>query len=192
MGRTKEFKVEDALEKALNVFWEKGYEAASISDLTEGMGIQRASLYDTFGSKAELFEQSLIDYQRKGLTGLEHALSQGSDPLDSLRQILYTAIPDEISNKNGCFCVNASVEVAPSNPEIATLLGAHNTRVTERLARVVAAGQAQGQFPIKLSPIEAGAYVLTCLNGLHVIAKTNRNPNDLKNCVEMMLRALTA
>ena len=63
MARTKEFDQEQALDAAMNLFWERGYEATSIQDLVEATGVQRQSLYDTFGSKHELFLQSLMRYQ---------------------------------------------------------------------------------------------------------------------------------
>ncbi len=96
MGRTKEFVVEEALERARDIFWSQGFEGTSLSDLTEGMGIQRASLYDTFGSKAELFQQAFAQYQELGYQKLERLLSAGTDPLDSLRRVLESAIPESL------------------------------------------------------------------------------------------------
>ncbi|ADV84368.1 TetR/AcrR family transcriptional regulator [Terriglobus saanensis] len=66
MARTKEFDQEEALDAAMHLFWEHGYEATSIQELVEATGVQRQSLYDTFGSKHELFLQSLMRYQSLG------------------------------------------------------------------------------------------------------------------------------
>lgn len=192
MGRTKEFVVEEALGKALKVFWDKGYEAASIADLSDGMGIQRASLYSTFGSKAELYEAALLEYQANGMAYTETVLAQGSDPLDSFRKLLETAIPKPDCPNHGCFCTNASVELAPHDPQIAQLLSSHFDKVSQRLAKVAAAGQATGQIPITLNPMDVGAYVLTCLQGLHVVSRTVKDPENLKKRIELMLLALTS
>lgn len=190
MGRSKEFIVEEAVEKACDLFWARGYEATSLSELTEGMHIQRPSLYSTFGSKAELFQQALLHYQRKSLQQVEALLAAGSDPLDSLRQLLLSAVPDEGAEHRGCFCVNVAVELGPHDPQIAQLLEAHFERVRGMLGRVIAAGQAQGILTMDLSPREAGGYLLTCVNGLHVAAKTTTDTALLRRHAERMLRTL--
>lgn len=192
MGRTKEFVVEEALGKALKVFWDKGYEAASIADLSGGMGIQRASLYSTFGSKAELYEAALLEYQAKGLAFTESLIAEGKDPIDSFRKLLESTIPKPNCTDNGCFCTNASIELAPHDPQIAQLLSSHFNKVSQRLAKVAAAGQAEGQIPITLNPMDVGAYVLTCLQGLHVTSRTIKDPEELKKRIELMLLALTS
>jgi TetR/AcrR family transcriptional regulator, transcriptional repressor for nem operon len=192
MGRTKEFVVEEALERARDVFWLRGFEGTSLTELTDGMQIQRASLYATFGSKAELFQQALAQYQARGLVHLETVLAAGTDPLDSLRRLLLTAVPEEGAPRRGCFCVNAATELGPHDPAIAAQLEAHFLRVRTILGRTVAAGQARGQLAIDLSPLEAGAYVLVCLNGLHVAAKTTTDPDSIRRSAERMLGALTA
>ncbi len=192
MGRLKEFVVEEAVEKACDLFWARGYEATSLSELTEGMHIQRASLYSTFGSKAELFQQALQQYQRKSLKRVEELLARGSDPLDSLRQLLLSAIPEPGTLRHGCFCVNVAIELGPHDPQIAQLLEAHFERVHAILGRTIAAGQALGQLTMDLSPREAGAYLLTCLNGLHVAAKTTTDESQLRRHAERMLRTLQA
>lgn len=193
MGRTKEFVVEEALERARDIFWSRGFEGTSLSDLTEGMGIQRASLYDTFGSKAELFQQAFAQYQELGCQNLERLLSEGTDPVDSLRLVLESAIPESLeAERRGCFCVNVAVELAPHDPEVARQLENHLARTGALLARTIAAGQAQGQFSLEISPKEAAAYILTCMNGLHIAAKTSTDLPALRRRAALMLSALTA
>jgi TetR/AcrR family transcriptional regulator, transcriptional repressor for nem operon len=193
MGRTKEFVVEEALERARDIFWSHGFEGASLSDLTEGMGIQRASLYGTFGSKAELFQQALAQYQDLGYRTAERLLAEGTDPKDSLRRFLESAIPEHSeTERRGCFCVNVAVELAPHDPVVARQLETHFARVRALLAKTIAAGQAQGQLSLDVAPLEAAAYLLTCLNGLHVSAKTATDLPALRRRAALMLGALTA
>jgi len=195
MGRLKEFSVEQALEKAVYVFWTKGYEAASMSDLTAEMGIQKASLYDTFGNKAELFRQALAEYQDRGFIEVQKLLDASRDPVDAIRQILLTAVPQVQEtptpcSRKGCFCMNAAVELAPHHPEIAALIEAHYDRVRRRIAQTIALGQGQGMMRIDLTPLEAAAFVLDHLNGLHVAAKTVNDPDLLRRRVEFTLATL--
>ncbi|MGC4044028.1 MAG: TetR/AcrR family transcriptional regulator [Armatimonas sp.] len=193
MGRTKEFVVEEALERARDIFWSRGFEGTSLSDLTEGMGIQRASLYGTFGSKAELFQQAFAQYQELGYQNLEKLLSEGANPLDSLRHVLESAIPESpTTERRGCFCVNVAVELAPHDPDVARQLENHLARTGSLLAKTIAAGQAQGQLSLEIAPTEAASYILTCLNGLHIAAKTSTDPAALRRRAALMLSALTA
>lgn len=190
MGRVKQFKVEDALAKATDVFWQKGFEAASLSDLTEEMGIQRPSLYDTFGSKAELYRDALMAYQAGARAQLEQLLAEGTTPVDSLRRFLATAIPDSINDRKGCFCVNASIETASHEAEIQEVLQKHFAQVQTLLARYVSAGQAAGEISLDLSPMDAAGYLLTLIHGLHVTARTTADPAILTARAECGLSAL--
>jgi TetR/AcrR family transcriptional regulator, transcriptional repressor for nem operon len=190
MGRIKEFDMDIALEKALGVFWEKGYEATSLSDLTDGMGIQRASLYGAFGSKYELFESAILQYQRESLVALEATVLAPGEPIETLRSILTSAIPEAGQSRKGCFCVNAAIESAQHLPEITRILEAHEMKVKALLARLVATGQAQGVFAISISPMEGAAYLLSSLYGLHVSAKTTCHPESLNRTIDLILKGI--
>ena len=192
MGRVKEFVEEEALAKARDVFWRLGYEATSLSDLTDEMQIQRASLYNTFGSKAELFERALAQYQENSLLLVEEILSLQENPTESIRHLLLTAVPEECfsEKRKGCFCVNVAVELGGQDPNIALRLESHFAQVRTRIAKTIASGQAQGVFAITLSPLEAAGYILSCLNGLYVTAKTTTDTTALHRQIEMILKAL--
>jgi TetR/AcrR family transcriptional repressor of nem operon len=190
MGRHKEFSVEQALDRALHVFWSKGFEGASLSDLTEEMGIQRASLYATYGNKESLYEKALIEYQARGLQALDQKLSGGDDPLEILRSALQTAIPSSLVESNGCFCLNASIDRAPHDPDIRRLLHDHFNKVETALAKVVAKGIAAERFRLDLSPSAAGKYLLVVLNGLHAAAKTEPDHRRLHDTIELALSSL--
>jgi TetR/AcrR family transcriptional regulator, transcriptional repressor for nem operon len=196
MGRTKEFIEAEALAKARDVFWQHGYEATSLTDLTEGMQIQRASLYNTFGSKAELYAKTLLQYQDEGYANIERVLESAENPVESIRQLLYLTIPQSgipcTKSRKGCFCVNAAVEIGASDPVLSASLERYFDKVRARIGKTIAAGQARGVFSLSLSPLEAGGYLLSCINGLQVTAKTTRNPDAMRQQAEMMLCALLA
>ena len=192
MGRNREFKVEEVLDRAANVFWEKGYEATSMSDLTDEMGIQRASLYGAFGSKSELYAEALAQYQEEGRERLRDLLVASASPIEGLRSFLLTAIPTENCPRKGCLCINAAIEVAPHEAQIAELLRSHENLLIKLLAPVVASGQANGSIKLDVSPLEGATYISTCLYGLHVAAKTGIEPKALESRAEQMLSALTS
>jgi TetR/AcrR family transcriptional regulator, transcriptional repressor for nem operon len=191
VGRLKQFNVNEVLSKAVQVFWRKGYDGTSLNDLTDEMGIQRASLYDTFESKEQLYLEALADYQRHGLELVGETLRSGETPTESLTRFLYTAVPSDESLRRGCFCVNSAVEVAPHHEGVATQLREHNRRVVESVAPYVASGQAKGEIRLNISPLDAATFLLTCLSGLHVLAKTERDPEIIRQCADRMIHALT-
>jgi len=188
MGRNREFAVEETLDKALQVFWDKGYEAASMNDLVDAMGIQRASLYHAFGSKAELYVEALIAYQERGYGKLLRLLESEGTAMEKFQRLLETAIPAPASR--GCFCVDAAIELAPHEEGIAALLRAHFDRVTNVIARIAAAGQADGSISTEWSPRDIGSTMLSVLNGLHVTAKTHPEEGALRTQITLALQAL--
>ena len=126
MARPKEFDVEQALEAAMRAFWERGYEATSLSDLTEAMGVPKASLYATYGDKHRLFLAALARYSRHELDGLRAALA-GRSPRAALEAVFAGAVSslDPRDSHRGCFVANSVAEVGPHDAEAAEILRRH-------------------------------------------------------------------
>lgn len=131
MARPKEFDVDTALERALEVFWLRGYEATSMQDLVEAMGIRKASLYGTFGDKRALYLAALKRYQERSLADLRAHLSTAPEPLAALQEFVRAnaASACRRSGRRGCFCINANVELAPHDAEIGERLRRHSEQV---------------------------------------------------------------
>lgn len=128
MPRVKLFDKEEALEKAMILFWEKGFEATSISDLISFLGISKSSFYDTFGSKRLVFESCLNLYMSKRLTGFETLLHSESDIRVGLTQILTLTLDEMLSDKKskGCLIANTCAELGGRDELIRNnLLGHH-------------------------------------------------------------------
>src|SRR5262245_6778969 len=106
MARPKEFDVDDALDRALGTFWRKGYEATSVHDLVAAMGIQRASLYGTFGDKRELYLRALRSYQARSLDAMATALARGRSPKAAVRRFVLgvAAQAGGRQGRFGCMC----------------------------------------------------------------------------------------
>ena len=119
MARTKEFDQEQALDKAMHLFWERGYEATSIQDLVDATGVQRQSLYDTFGSKHEIFLRSLTRYQAMvgDQVGNLKKRHQGGLPL--VKAVFESCAAQTVCDARGCFVVNCGVELGTSDETVA-------------------------------------------------------------------------
>ena len=121
----KQFKRSDALERALRVFWKKGYEKSSLSVLLKGMGVQKGSFYATFGSKHKLFVEALALYIQQRFESFQ-ALKSGQAPLEALRRHLDDVLRESTGPDRflGCFMVNCATELAPVDREVRDIVTA--------------------------------------------------------------------
>ncbi|GAA2606378.1 helix-turn-helix domain-containing protein [Streptomyces axinellae] len=180
MARTKEFDPDTALEAAMRLFWRKGYEGTSTSDLTVELGIARASLYSTFGSKHDLYLAAL-DRFLAGAAGPTPAdiLTSRESALESVRDLLETSVvaPRE-STPPGCFAVNATVEHGDNDPEISQRTTGNASRLETALYGALLRARAEGELASGVDP-KSAATMLTALNhGLKVLARAGTGQND--------------
>lgn len=173
MARPRGFDPEDALEKATRLFWEKGYGATSMQDLVEAMGINRFSLYETFGDKQALFQKALAHYRRT-VTGQMIALLQDTDDgIDAIRAY-FRALTELLSSpmgRIGCLVQNSTVELALHDPEIALALQRTNRAVRDNILAALerAAGAGQLAMPERLE--DRADYLFAVGQGMLVMAK---------------------
>ncbi|HWA56888.1 MAG TPA: TetR/AcrR family transcriptional regulator [Gemmatimonadales bacterium] len=190
MARPREFDEDQALAAALEVFWEKGYEAASVQDLTERMGIQKASLYNTFGDKHALFVRALAAYSTDTLEWYRHQLERPGPvraTLAALFHELTDGCDDEDDDCRGCLCVNSAIELAPHDPAIATLLEQHNQAQEELFRSALVRAQQSGEVPVSLDTLAAARYLLNVIAGLGVAHKAGASRDWLHDTVRFSL-----
>ncbi|PFX65332.1 TetR family transcriptional regulator, partial [Bacillus cereus] len=127
MARTREFDEDQVLDAAMQLFWEKGYEATSLSDLTSRMGIQRPSIYSTFGDKKELFEAALRRYTMSRASDIRNRLQSHSSVKESFSIFFADVVNEEYAGdlSKGCFCINTMVELAPHDERFEILTREH-------------------------------------------------------------------
>ncbi len=192
MGRPKTFDETAALDQAMQVFWAKGYAATSLTDLLAATGLSKSSLYETFGSKHDLFLKTLERYRdvvvARSIAALETDMSARAAIRGAFLQVVQGCA--ESSEPRGCFSNNCAVEQAARDP-------AACRRVTEVFGRFEAAfeaairrGQAAGEISPERDPKALARYLNTALNGLIVVSKTRPGSADLNDVVEITLKAL--
>jgi AcrR family transcriptional regulator len=182
-GRPREFDAEEALAAALRVFWTKGYEGASLSDLTEAMGITRPSLYAAFGNKEALFKQALDLYESEKLAYARSALDAPT-ARGVARRMLDGTIQNITSECPGCLGVIASVSCSNPDSPIGQEMRDRTQHVrcamVERLQRAID----DGDFSI---PVEAEAmtrYLLAVMQGIAVQAGSGASREELQEVAE--------
>ena len=138
-GRPRSFDPQVALSDALDVFWRKGYEATSLDDLTEATHLSRSSFYAAFGSKRELLLHAYRRYADAFYADMK-ALADEHEDADTALRAVVKALVNTRPDDRGCFCVNAIVELAPSDPELAELGRDHIQRMCALLEQLITHG----------------------------------------------------
>ncbi len=191
-GRPREFDVDQALDKAIKVFREQGYNATSIEDLTGAMGLASGSIYKAFKDKRAVFLAALDRYMR--LRNDQIALIAGTrgTARERLRAVLgfYVDSAKGIEGRRGCMVVGSAVELAIVDREVATRVGATLARNEAFLADLIRQGQADGSISGRIDPDDT-ARVMVCLTqGLRVVGKSGRAPADTAAAVDIAMRLL--
>ncbi|EYF07228.1 TetR/AcrR family transcriptional regulator [Chondromyces apiculatus] len=191
MARTKEFDREQALDRAMHVFWTKGYEATSLGDLLGAMGIARQSLYDTFGDKHALFLEALKRYSEQGVGAVHSCLDTAPSVRRAIRD-MFEAIVDqsEGDKRRGCLGVSASVELAPHDPEVARFLVARQRGLEETFYRALERARTQGEIAASKDTRALARFLTSALIGLRVSATVDPSSQALRDMVRITLQAL--
>lgn len=187
-GRPREFCTEEALAAALRVFWSKGYEGASLTDLTEAMGITRPSLYAAFGNKEALFRKALDLYQTEKLDYVGKALVE-----PTARAVAEHFMRGALDNQtrscepHGCLGVISSVacgaEAESIREEVLERGATAKVKLVERMARA----RDEGDLPAHIDPEAITNYLYAVLQGMAVQAGAGASREDLEGLVNTAL-----
>ncbi len=190
MARPREFDRGDVLEKAMQVFWTKGYERTSIRELVAAMGINRGSLYDTFGDKQALYQTALERYCTSKVRPMPTG-SDGESALGVIRRYFETvANAGPHARKRGCFISNTIAEFSNQGGAISQTARAGVERIETALTRLIAQAQKAGEVRFDRDPRMLARFLTSGLNGLRLIAKTDVTRAELDDIVELMLSTL--
>jgi TetR/AcrR family transcriptional repressor of nem operon len=169
----KQFDVDEALERAKNTFWTVGYEAASINDLLTSMGINRASFYDTFKSKHDLMLTVLWRYDANERRVLLEAVKLDRTPREAL-VALFRALVDDTRgplSRQGCFLVNAALELSPSDPDVAEIVEIAFADNEQFFMEQIRAGQQAGEISSEVDCEATACLLLAQYAGLMVLVR---------------------
>ena len=187
-GRPREFCVDTALSAALGVFWSKGYEAASLSDLTEAMGVTRPSLYAAFGNKEALFRKALDLYEREKLAFMGAAL-EAPTARGVAERILTNALQMQTSTcgPRGCLTVISSVACGAEAALIKAEVVKRRASSEDALARRFEQARTDGDLPDHVDPEGLVRYLMAVLQGMAVQAGSGVSRESLDRLVETTL-----
>jgi len=192
MGRKKEFDREEVLDRAIEAFWCKGYEATSVQDLLDGMGINRGSLYDTFGDKHTLFLAAIDRYYDSALAHTIETLETSPTARAGIERIVRDAADCgcEDRQRKGCLMTNSAVELAPHCLETAGRVARYYRQTEDALCRAVGRARAEGQLASRLDDRALARFISCAIQGLQVCSKVSPDRETLRDAAEGILSAL--
>ncbi len=191
MARTREFDTEAAVSRAMELFWTRGYEATSVRDLTQHLGIGQGSLYAAFGDKDGLYQAALEHYRTTLAAAALRDLEEGADARSAIRTLLTERIRIAVGQDGrGCLAVNAACERLPEDPSIRRIVRDMQDASRDALTEVLRIAVEQGEIAARHDPHTLAAFLVTFLNGLLVSSKVTPDRHALEPLVEVALAAL--
>jgi len=193
MVRPREFDRNAALERAMKVFWAKGYAATSTDELLDAMKIGRQSLYNAFGDKRRLYLEALDTYQRQTTAGHLKRLSDPFSPSEGILDLLIGLVAeDDELRAMGCMGVGSVGEFGASDPELAALRAKVAPLLWSRLIDRVREGQASGEFDRNMDPAEAAVFIQMTMSGLQIGARGGAGVEELRRIARFAVDRLKA
>ncbi|HVR26773.1 MAG TPA: TetR/AcrR family transcriptional regulator [Candidatus Polarisedimenticolia bacterium] len=191
MGRPRSFDLDRALDRALVVFWRKGYEGASLSDLTKAVGVNRPSLYAAFGDKEALFRKALGRYLEGPAAYTQAALREPTARAVVERLLLGAAdLNTARRNPGGCLMVQGALAGGEAAGSIRRELAACRAAGEAAMRRRFERAKSEGDLPANMNPADLARYIATVLYGMAVEAAGGASRSQLQRVVEMTLRTL--
>lgn len=174
-GRKRQFDREEVVEKAARLFWEHGYEATGITDLTEHLGIGRQSLYNTFGDKRSLYIEGLRHYFEGRVRLAREIFGRPGRRLQRLEELLVAIVEaDSACGHPGCLLGNTVAEFGARDPQIEALLGNFLDRFRGLLQATLEEAQQEGELAPEASPADLARSLLVMSQGLLLLSKNRR------------------
>ncbi|MDW3206658.1 MAG: TetR/AcrR family transcriptional regulator [Alphaproteobacteria bacterium] len=190
MGRVRAFDPDEVLDRAMRTFWQHGYDATSIDDIVNSTGVNRASLYGTFGDKKQIFLKAFERYVAAStVANLDAATTPGSarPALESLFERLVTRSCD--GRHAGCMITNTATEFGSRDPEVLDHARRALARIENALDRLLRRAQSFGELPDDVDARAKARHLMATMQGLQVISKINSDPRMLKQICDQAVDA---
>jgi TetR/AcrR family transcriptional regulator, transcriptional repressor for nem operon len=192
MGRPREFNRDVALDRAMQLFWCKGYESTSVQDLLDEMGINRGSFYDTFGDKRSLFLAAIDRYNETFLSALRSSLTSTASAKQAItltiRELAARAAAD--AQRKGCLVTNSVVELAPHDSEAAGRAANCLEQMELAFYETLLRAQAQGELSERHDPRALARFLTSSYQGMRVMSKIHKGQSSLGEIVNVVVAAL--
>jgi TetR/AcrR family transcriptional regulator, copper-responsive repressor len=192
-GRPPAYDRDIALSRALDLFWERGYAATSLDDLSRAMDMNRPSIYAAFGDKQALYRQALDQYRARVRAAVKVVLNEERPLREALRDFFERAIEMYLSGESsgrGCFIIGTALTEAVVNPELRTSLAEGFRGLDRLLSARIALGKQRGEVDADANPEELGKVASAMLYLLAIQARTGATRKSLKVTMNAALNSI--
>jgi TetR/AcrR family transcriptional regulator, transcriptional repressor for nem operon len=192
MARTKDFDEDEILDKALAIFWHKGYNGVSMQELVDGLGISRSSLYDTFTDKYSLFIKSLQRYRQKTASQVIQMINQAASPKAALKELFQSTVNEAIADKKqrGCFMANCAIENSPHDKAIAKMVHENMQDLEDAFCLAISKGQEMGELTSRQNPRALARFFINSIHGIHIATKSGADKATFDDIVKVTFSVL--
>jgi len=192
MARPREFNETDALSNAMHLFWRRGYEYSSLTDITEATGLSKSSLYGTFGDKRELLLSSLKFYTDNMIAPSLDVLEEETSALAAIekRFEMVVGMITAPGPRCGCLIANTTLEFGGRDKAVAEHLSAAQALVEDAYARAIERGQAAGEISPDADAQALARYIMACLSGMICLSKAGFDAPMLRDIAATAMRAI--
>ncbi|GAA3520678.1 TetR/AcrR family transcriptional regulator [Aquimarina addita] len=192
MPKTETFDRAQILHKATEVFHKKGYNGTSMQDLVDTTGLNRSSIYNSFGCKLQLYLEVLSDYQKKANHKFRKGLTSIYNATEQIQMIFELTLIDilEDDDRKGCLIVNCKSEMANHESLIKSFVEKNQDQMLAMLSDIVNKGQMEKIFNTEKTAGQYGLYLYTSIQGLRMTGILNKNENDLRNIIDTIIKVL--
>ena len=192
MPRPVEYERGQVLDRAMQTFWRKGYNATSMKDLTKATGLQPGSLYSAFENKRSLFLETLEAYYELNMTGLDERLSGEGSPVERIRAAFERIIEQSLQDPHnkGCMMVNTLLEMPADDKEVSSRLGAMFKSVEDKLEEAIKEAQGLNQISRDKDSRALAQTLLLGMHGLRVLCKSRPDSKALQRSTDNLLSVL--
>lgn len=191
-GRPKLYQDEELIDRAINVFWQKGYGAASAQDLMKAMDIGQGSFYRSFpGGKKELYQKSLNRFIEKSMKQFYKGLAQNQDPIEFIKVFFYAVAnrPTQESS-NGCYIGNAIMESSNLDEDTKLLSVDLLKKLENGFEKAIKKAQTEGKLDANKSPKILALYLINLWNGINVTQRMNPQKKQILEVLKLNLQVL--
>lgn len=192
MPRTEVFDREEVLEKAKNIFWLKGYNGTSMQDLVDATGLNRSSIYNSFGNKMELYLQTLKKYQGDISDLFDKANKQERNAIETIGLIFLYVLEDilEDTEEKGCMLINCRTEMGNQDNQLHELLEADQERLLGIFQNLVSQGQAEGSILTGEKSELLAYYLVNAFQGFRISGMNTKDTVILKSIIQNILKTI--
>ncbi len=185
------FDKEDTIKKVTELFWRKGYNGTSMQDLVDATGLNRSSIYNTYGDKFNLFNEALNYYHKSQHDMLDELQQKAKSPKEMIH-LLFNGIWSDLNSENnkGCFLSNCTTELANSDERVHDFLAANHLKMVQMFTDLIKQSQLEGEISQDKNPEVLANYLFSSLHGLRVTSMVATDRKTIKAIADQVLLAL--